>query len=193
MIVLGKAPREPGRLPPDWRLKEHSGKADVSACADTEGFCVHLGSRDSSFSLERSVEVNPAALPYLHWSWKVTTLPVGGDFRRASTDDQAAQLLVAFSDHRVLSYIWDTTAPQGAMQSASAIPLLHIVAIVCESGPTEANRWVNETRNVAADFQRAFGKPAPPIKGLRLQINTQHTAGRAESYFGEVVFRSAPE
>ena len=36
-------------------------------------------------------------------------------------------------------------------------------------------------------------KPAPRVKGLRLQINSQHTGTVAESYFGEVAFRSAPQ
>jgi hypothetical protein len=47
-----------------------------------------------------------------------------------------------------------------------------------------------ESRNVAADYERAYGKRAPHVKGLRLQINSQHTGTVAESYFGEVAFRS---
>ena len=47
-----------------------------------------------------------------------------------------------------------------------------------------------ESRNVAADYERAYGRVAPRVKGLRLQINSQHTGTTAESYFGEVAFRS---
>ena len=100
---------------------------------------------------------------------------------------------MAFSDRHVLTYLWDTTAPKGTMQSASSIPLVHIFAVVCESGSGGVNRWVDEARNVAADYQRAFGKAAPHVSGLRLQINSQHTGTTAESYFGEVVFRAAPK
>ena len=192
LIVLGGANYNAGGVPPDWQLREHSGKAEIAGCVENEGPCVRLTSRNSSFSLEHSVEVNPSELPYLSWSWKVTRLPVGGDFRKTSTDDQAAQVLVAFSDRRVLSYIWDSNAPKGAMQNAKTVPLIHVVAVVCESGPAEMNRWVREIRNVAADYERAFGKPAPRIKGLRLQINTQHT-GAAESYFGQVAFGATLE
>ena len=46
---------------------------------------------------------------------------------------------------------------------------------------------------MAVDYQRAYGKPAPRIKGLRIQINSQHTGAVAESYFGEVAFRSTPQ
>ena len=34
----------------------------------------------------------------------------------------------------MLTYIWDTNAPKGVMQSASSIPLVHIFAMVCQSG-----------------------------------------------------------
>jgi len=193
MAVLGGMSFDPGPIPAEWQVKEHSGKPQISTCSESAGFCVRLTSLNSSFSLERSVDVNPGDLPYLTWSWKVAQLPPSGDFRKTSTDDQAAQVLVAFADRRVLSYIWDSNAPKGAMQAASSIPLVHVVAVVCESGPKDLNKWLNETRNVAADYARAFGRPAPRIKGIRLQINTQHTGGRAETSFGQVAFRSTPE
>jgi hypothetical protein len=92
-----------------------------------------------------------------------------------------------------LSYIWDTTAPAGIMESASSIPLVHIYAVVCRSGAGDLNRWLSESRNVAGDYQKAYGRPAPRVKGIRLQINTQHTGTSAESCFSEVAFRSSPQ
>jgi hypothetical protein len=134
--------------------------------------------------------VNPQETRYLTWRWKVTQLPAGGDFRHATTDDQAAQVLVAFADRRILTYIWDTTAPKGTAQPASSIPFVHIFAVVCESGADDLNRWISETRDVAADYQNAYGHAAPQVKGVRVQINSQHTGTSAESFFGEVAFRS---
>lgn len=193
-IVLSSASLSHGKLPSDWQIKVNHGRPDVSVCTDTtEGPCLHLKSVRSSFALERSVDVNPAQMPFLTWRWKVTQLPSGGDFRRASTDDQAAQVLVAFADRRVLTYIWDSSAPKGTAENASNIPLVHVFAVVCESGGTAANRWLSEGRNVAADYEHAYGKPAPLIKGLRLQINSQHTGTVAESYFGDVAFRSTAQ
>jgi Protein of unknown function (DUF3047) len=137
------------------------------------------------------VDVDPAQMPFLNWSWKVTQLPAGGDFRHASTDDQAAQVLVAFADRHVVSYIWDSSAPKGAIDNASFVPFVHVFDFVCESGASDLNRWLAESRNVAADYLRAYGKAAPRVKGLRIQINSQHTGTVAESYFGDVTFRSA--
>lgn len=191
-IVLNTANWSSGKLPSDWMIKVNHGKPEISVCGDAES-CLHLKSVKSSFGLEHKVDVEPGEMPWLAWKWKVAQLPAGGDFRRAASDDQAAQVLVAFDDKRILTYIWDSTAPKGSMQSASNIPFVHIFAVVCRSGQAEANQWVTETRNVAADYERAYGKTAPRVKGLRLQINSQHTGTVAESYFGEVAFRSTQQ
>jgi hypothetical protein len=191
-IVLNTAKWGAGRLPSDWQIKVNHGKPDVSVCGESDS-CLHLKSVRSSFALEHSVDVDPAQMPYLTWRWKVAQLPAGGDFRHMGTDDQAAQVLVGFSDRRILSYIWDSTAPKGSAQVANTLPLVHVFAVVCQSGASDANRWVGESRNVASDYERAYGKPAPRVKGLRIQINSQHTGTIAESYFGEVAFRNIPQ
>jgi hypothetical protein len=193
LIVLNTGTGTAARVPPDWQVKVNHGKPDVSVCPSDHGSCLHLKSNKASFALERNVDIDPSEMPYITWKWKVGQLPDRGDFRHASTDDQAAQVLVAFADRRVISYIWDTNAPKGASQMTGFIPLVHVFAVVCESGGGDLNRWLAETRNFAADYQRAYGKPAPRVKALRIQINSQHTGTWAESYFGEVAFRSTPQ
>jgi hypothetical protein len=193
IMLLSAANLGGGRLPSDWSIKVNRGQPDVSVCQDPEGPCVRLKSVRSSFSLERGVDVDPAQTPFLSWRWKVAQLPAGGDFRRSATDDQAAQVLVAFADRRILTYIWDTSAPKGLAQQSSSIPLIHVFAIVSESGAADMNRWIAEKHNVAADYERAFGRSVPHVKGVRLQINSQHTGTVAESYFGEVAFVSAAQ
>jgi hypothetical protein len=193
LVVLDTAKPSAGRFPDGWELRVKSGQPDVSTIKDGDAVVLHFKSVKSSFSLERGVDVDAAKMPYLAWHWKVTQVPKRGDFRHFWSDDQAAQVLVAFDDRRVLSYIWDTTAPQGTMESTSLPLLIHVYAIVCRSGMAEANRWVAESHNIAADYLKAFGKPAPHVKGLRLQINSQHTGSVAESYFADLVFRNTAQ
>jgi hypothetical protein len=193
MIVLNSTNWDAGSVPAGWQIKANHGRPEIPSCEGDNAACIHLKSVKSSFALQRDVDIDPAEMPYLTWRWKVSQLPAGGDFRRAATDDQAAQVLVAFADRRVLTYIWDTSAPKGTMQKASSIPLLHVFAVVCQSGTAALNRWITESRNLAADYERAYGKPVPHVRGIRLQINSQHTGSSAESYFGEVAFRSTPQ
>jgi len=193
LVILDTASAPPGHLPDGWQLKVNRGTPDLQVIGEASNRVLRFKSRKSSFALERGVDVDINQFPYLTWNWKVTELPAGGDFRRASTDDQAAQVLVAFSDRRILTYIWDTSAPKGTWQNASSLPLVRIFALVCRSGAEELNRWTPESHNLAQDYQKAFDHAAPRVKGIRLQINSQHTGASAESYFGEVSFRSSPQ
>ena len=193
ILVLDTSTAPHDRLPDGWRLKVNRGTADITVIEEPNSKVLRFKSRKSSFGLERGVDVDTSQFPYLTWSWKVSELPAGGDFRRSSTDDQAAQVLVLFADRHVLAYIWDSSAPKGTLQSASSLPLVHIFALVCRSGAEELNRWLPEAHNLADDYRKAFDRPPAYVKGIRLQINSQHTGSAAESYFGSISFRSSPQ
>lgn len=179
-------------VPRDWQLKEKAGRA-CFALVESDGLhALQLRSTNSSFSFQRQVQADLKEYPLLCWKWKVTQLPQGGDFRRAKTDDQAAQLFVAFSKTRAIVYIWDTSAPQGLMENAPAPPFMSIKAVVVRSGPAELGKWLTETRNVYEDYKRLYGDSdrPPVVRGMRLQINSQHTGTSAACSFADVTFRS---
>jgi hypothetical protein len=176
-------------MPSGWQVKEKSGKADFTVVKDEGISAVRLRSRDTSFSLQKEVNVDLRQFPILTWKWKVTKLPSGGDFRKSSVDDQAAQLFVAFTKTKSIVYIWDTSAPQGLMEDTTPVPFMHVKVVVVRSGPAGAGKWMTETRNVYEDYRKLFGEEPPPIKGMRLQINSQHTGTAAESYFADVAFQ----
>jgi len=178
-------------VPPGWQLKEKTGKADMAVVKDDGLAAVRLRSAKTSFSLEKEVNVDLKKYPVLTWKWKVTKLPVGGDFRKSSTDDQAAQLFLAFSKTRAIVYIWDTSAPQGTVGKAAAPFFMSIKAIVVRSGNSDIGKWLTETRNVYDDYKKLFGEEPMAVAGVRLQINSQHTGTSAESYFSGVVFEKA--
>ncbi len=175
-------------IPDGWQVKEKSGKADFAVVKDEGISAVRLRSADTSFSLQKEVHVDLKQFPILTWKWKVTKLPAGGDFRKSSTDDQAAQLFLAFSKTRAIVYIWDTTAPQGTMGDAAAPFFMSIKAVVVRSGRTGTGGWITEKRNVYDDYRRLFREEPGEVGGVRIQINSQHTSTSAESFFADVAF-----
>ena len=178
-------------VPEAWQLVEKSGQPSLSL-AKMDGLnALVLRSADSSFSIQRQVKVDLEQYPILTWKWKITKLPAGGDFRKAKTDDQAAQLFLALSRTRAIVYLWDTTAPQGLIAEASAPPPMRIKAVVVRSGPSQTGRWITETRNVYEDYRKLYGggDKALVVSGMRIQINTQHTKTSAESCFADLVFK----
>ena len=175
-------------VPRGWQLKEKSGKADFAVVKDGDLNAVRFRSAVTSFSLQKEVRVDLKQFPMLTWKWKVTKLPVGGDFRKSKTDDQAAQLFLAFSKTKAIVYIWDTTAPQGTMGYAAAPWPMSIKTVVVRSGTADTGKWFTEVRNVYDDYKKLFGDEPSEVAGVRLQINSQHTETSAESYFANVVF-----
>lgn len=176
-------------VPKGWQIKEKSGKADFTVVKEGAGSVFKMTSANTSFSLQKEVNIDLKQYPVLTWKWKATKLPAGGDFRKSGTDDQAAQLFLAFSKTQAIVYIWDTTAPQGMTGNASAPFFMAIKAVVVRSGAAELGKWIVESRNVYEDYKKFFGKEPPPVTGVRLQINSQHTGTSAESYFGDVAFK----
>ncbi len=176
-------------VPKDWELKVKTGKADYGVVRDDGIAALRLKSVDSSFSFQREVDVDLKAYPVLSWKWKVTKLPAGGDFRKSGTDDQAAQLFVAFGKTKSIVYIWDTSAPRGLTQDTSPVFFMHVQVVVVRSGPEETGKWITESRNVYEDYKKFFGEEPPHVEGMRIQINSQHTGTEAESYFADVAFR----
>jgi hypothetical protein len=176
-------------VPKGWQIKEKSGKADFTVVKEGASSVLKMKSANTSFSLQKEVNIDLKQYPVLTWKWKVTKLPAGGDFRKSGTDDQAAQLFLAFSKTQAIVYIWDTTAPQGMAGNASAPFFMTIKAVVVRSGPSEMGKWITEQRNVYEDYKKFFGKEPPPLSGIRLQINSQHTGTSAESYFRDVSFK----
>ncbi len=176
-------------IPSGWQLKEKSGKADFAVVRDGDTSAVHFRSANTSFSLQKEVKVDLKQFPVLTWKWKVSKLPQGGDFRRSKSDDQAAQLFVAFTKTKSIVYIWDTSAPQGLMEDTTPVPFMHVKVVVVRSGPAETGKWITESRNIYDDYKKLFGEEPPTVSGMRLQINSQHTGTSAESYFGDVAFK----
>src|SRR5438552_18912707 len=84
MVILDTTSAPPGHLPDGWQLKVNRGTPDLQVIGEASSRVLRLKSRKSSFALERGVDVDTSQFPYLHWNWKVTELPSGGDFRRSA-------------------------------------------------------------------------------------------------------------
>jgi len=126
----------------------------------------------------------------MSWTWKAVRLPLLGDVRRKGHNDQALQLLVAFENRRVLSYVWDSNAPEGTVVDESiGWPVnLAIKVIVVKSGAADTGKWITLKRNIGEDYREFFNGPSPGVQGVRIQSNTQYTRDTAEGYVRDIVF-----
>ena len=181
-------------LPAGWQLEENEGKVDVLAEGKSpregrswvrvEGQedqrALSLFCSKASFSLNRDLgELDLDGRSMLEWEWQATRLPEGADMRKSKRNDQVLQVLVQLDTtaKKVISYVWDTTAPEGATASESYAMGLYKVKVLCvQSGKDSLGQWQTVRRDLRADYKKLYGSDDfPGVAGIRIQSNSQYT------------------
>ena len=180
-------------LPRHWRLIVHAGSADLGVVSEGGEHVLYMKCKESSFSIERKAYVDSAEYPYISWTWKALKIPAHGDVRVSDRNDQALQVLVAFENRKVISYVWDANAPEGTISDESTgWPFnLAVKVIVVRSGHADTGKWITQTRNINKDYKALFNEQPPHITGIRIQTNTQYTKDSAEGLIKGIIFRKA--
>ena len=182
-------------IPDGWKGQSWgSPKYDFRVVTQADRKVLQVKSNNDSSTVTKELKVDVKSLPILTWSWQAVTLPKGGDARKSATDDQAAQLYVTFPRFpsqvrsRIISYIWDTTAPAGAVFKSEKTGL--VTYVVVRSGPAELGKWLTESRNVLEDYQKIYGEaPGEEVGAISISIDSNDTRSTAEAFFGEIMFR----
>ena len=181
-----------------WRIKKWTGQVDLSFLRNADNPYLQLACPSSSWAFVRKVNVNIHNTPILTWSWRVKAFPKGGDGRFRATDDEAAQVYVVFPgsglfsfgawSSRILGYTWETLPAPGTFYHSPRPADTRI--FVLRNERDGLNVWKNESRDVVADFEQAFGAPPPNPNYFCIQIDSDDTHSFAESDFGSIEFRA---
>jgi hypothetical protein len=180
-------------IPEGWELIKKTGEPQIKVEQSGDNAYVHFLSNNSSFGLKKEMNFSVKDYPYLNWKWKVNRLPEKGDFLKKETDDQAAQIYTLFPrfpaklNTEVVGYLWESNPKNKGMEGESAAWSKSKV-IVLQAGPEKLNQWVQEKRNVYEDYKKLFKKEPPETGGITIYINTQHTQGKAESFYRQIYF-----
>lgn len=194
----------PGGAPAGWALEKKTGAPSLKISKEGDNYYLHLRSQgNSSFGVRTSARVNVKDFPILSWRWKVEKMPVGGDVRKKTADDQALQVYIAFKETGfpavlntpVVGYIWDNEAPKGWSGRSTQIGGDKMRYIVLRNKTDKIGQWYTERRNLYEDYKKLFGdinggEPLGVTTGLQIHINTQRTRTPAEGLIGEIYFSS---
>lgn len=185
-------------VPSGWRTQSWGNpNYDFEVVSESPTRVLRLVSEGDSSTINKEVKIDCKSHPILQWRWKAVELPKGGDARKKATDDEALQLYVTFPRFpaavrsRIIGYIWDTTAPAGAVFKSQKTGL--VTYVVMRSSDADVGKWVTETRNVCEDYKKIYGEePDEKIEAISLGIDSDDTRSRAEGYVGEIVFLRKP-
>ena len=148
--------------------------------------------RNNSFSVGAKLEFELSTYRMLEWEWKVTRLPKGGDVRVKARDDQAGSICVIVNPGLVgfesMCYLWENAGPIDApLTSTKRDDSRYLILHVGTSGPF--GTWVQERRNVFADYRRVFRKDPERKAIIGVQIDSDSTESSAEAFYRNIVLR----
>ncbi len=169
-----------------------------------------IDSDNSAASLGLPLQFDPDNTPLMSWRWKISRALDRADINTKPGDDFAARMYVffdvplaslSFTDRtkirlaRLVSgqdvptaaicYVWDNKAAIGYSRWSPYTDRVRM--IVLQSGGM-ASQWMNETRDVAADFRAAFGFAAPRVTGVAVGNDTDQSGEQVTTWFGDVTF-----
>jgi hypothetical protein len=215
LLEVGKfsAATEGSLLPEGWKpltFKKVERHTQYEVVKDGSTFVVKAVSEASASGLTKDVTIDPHDYPIVRWRWKVENLLRKGDVNSKAGDDYPARLYITFAYEPdkvrlgrklkykagqalfgnipigALNYIWDGTSPIGTIVDNAFTDFAKM--IVVESGPQAVGTWVEEERNVYADYRLAFGEEPPAVNGVAIMSDTDNTKERAVAYYGDIVF-----
>lgn len=211
--ALADAPPGTG-IAPGWRhqtLPKVERANQIGFVADGGRQVVQVTSSSSASSWVAEVDIDASQTPVLRWRWKVSRPLTGSDLRQKAGDDYAARLYVFFDlpldrlslgdrlrmqTARLLSgaevpaaalcYVWGSDQVVG---STAWNPYTDRVRmIVIDSGDSEAGRWRSVSRDVARDWEEAFGGVMPRISGVAIGADTDNTGDNVTAWFSDLRF-----
>lgn len=151
-----------------------------------EGDALRLESRDDSFLIGTTFpppERRPIEhYPYLRFVVRIGAVPEGARLMGETRDDAAFRLYAGFADDppRSLVYVWSWELPVGAW-SARADRLwgdFRDVRRKAFGRGAPPDGWLTVEVDLLRDFREQFpGAPPPPLRGLALKSDSNHTPG----------------
>ena len=184
----------------DYRLVEEDGQVVVKAVSD-----------GSASGLKRKITIDPKEYPIVQWRWKAATILKKANIYQKEGDDYPARIYITFKDDAstlgffertkykiarmlygeypplaAINYVWTSNAPVGLVTANSYTD--RVMMMVVESGAKNLNRWINEERDIYADYRNAFRKEPPMISGVAIMTDTDNTGESATAYYGDIQF-----
>jgi Protein of unknown function (DUF3047) len=170
---------------------------------------------DANASYGNLVNDAPGRGNTLVWRWRLDKPVDRADLRRKEGDDAALKVCAMFDlplsalpfwerqkmrlartlsgedlPAATLCYIWDPALPSGTLLNNAYTPRLRWIVLRGSGEPLEA--WREEKRDLAADFQRAFGDESPtlpPLKAIAVGADADNTGGQSQARLSRPVLQ----
>ena len=175
-----------------WTSRSFVGETRYELTGDAGRRVLHARSSASASGLYRTVRVNLAETPYLHWSWRIGRPLEIDDERQKQGDDFPARVYVVFQRGplfwrtRAINYVWSNHQPAGAEWPNPFTGNARMIAV--RSGAAGVGQWVRESRNVQDDYRQVFGEKPGDVSAVAVMSDSDNSGLATEAWFGDIWF-----
>jgi len=188
----------PGKTPSQFKHVRDGGREAMEATAQS-----------SVSMLRQVVNIHPADLGNVKFSWKVPALIAQADMAVRDTDDSPVRIVLAFDGDRsqfsaknaalselaklltgeelpyaTLMYVWCNKRVPGSVIENPRTD--RIRKLVVESGSNSLNQWLDYERSIRLDFEKAFGEAPGKLMSIAIMTDTDNTKSFARAWYGPV-------
>ena len=177
-----------------WEEKVFSGKTSYETVRLDGRNVVRATSHGTASGLYFRRRIDLDKTPILRWTWRVDGTLGDIDERTRAGDDYSARVYVIRSHSvllwktRAVNYVWASARPAGDTWPNAFTDASRNVAV--RSGDAQAGQWVDERRDVRADFRALFGKSVRFVDAVAIMTDTDNTGGSAVAFYGDIAFTS---
>ena len=189
-----------GALRKEWDVRGvqlRTNRTNYDVCREdsaSDGWVLRVSCNRSSGILVSSPDYfNLADYPIMRWRWRVVKpLQLSGE--KPEPDDQALVIYIGDGNpwrQYSIAYRWEHNVPllfEKNQQYCGVTSTWSVCLRNCETTPGE---WVTETRNVAQDFKKAYGRVPNRYFVLGIGGNTQYTRSQTIAEIDYIEFLPA--
>ena len=187
------------RKPTVYNAGQLDGRAALHARSDA-------GNSTLRVRLDPSIEPSSRRLRF---SWRVPALDPVALASESPLDDVVVRVILTFEGNRshwsvrdhmlselaqlitgeplpdaTLIYVWDPRQPVGSVLSSPRTQ--RIRKLVLTSGEQGLNRWQDHDRDIAADYQTAFGEAPGRLTGVGVMTDSNNTGSSINAWYGPI-------
>ncbi|WP_374403093.1 DUF3047 domain-containing protein [Niveibacterium sp.] len=208
-------PRKLGFDQPGWTHRPLSKtKRDTKyTLLDNGGTKLLHAEADGSASFFANALASPvSAPPRLSWRWKTDAAVPGADNRDKTKEDAPLRVIVAFDGdistlpeaeqkrftrakrllgkdvpYAVLMYTWSDKIPNDTVVPSAHSSQVKMISIAAGA----LGQWQSVSRDLAADYRRAWGSEAGPVLGVAVMSDTDNTGAKASGDYADIALECA--
>ncbi len=193
-----------------WKVLTFPGKAATQFVGRSDG-AIEVTAKGSASLLYHEVAAEDRDARYLSWRWRIDKTMAPTDLSRKGRDDRPLAVHVWFADDeeadlwrrlrhavfaeilgapltgKVLTYVWGGIGRPGDMVINPYMEMDGVMFIL-RPGDVPTGRWFTEKIDILADFELAFGYPAPAPSYIAVSADADDTSSRSRGAIAEIVF-----